>query len=36
MKVSAKKPMATVGIPASTSSAGLITLRTPGLAYSLR
>ena len=33
---SAKKPNTTVGIPASTSSAGLSTFRVPGLAYSLR
>ena len=36
MKVTAKKPIATVGMPARTSSVGLITLRTRGLAYSLR
>ena len=34
--VRAKKPNTTVGMPASTSSAGLRTLRTRGFAYSLR
>ena len=34
--VRAKKPKTTVGMPASTSSAGLRMLRTRGLAYSLR
>ena len=36
MKVSAKKPMTTLGMPASTSMAGFNTLRTLGFAYSLR
>ena len=36
MKLTAKKPIATVGMPARTSSTGLIVLRTRGEAYSLR
>ena len=36
MKVRAKKPIATVGMPARISSIGLTILRTRGLAYSLR
>ena len=35
-KVSAKKPKTTVGMPASTSSAGFSVWRTRGGAYSLR
>ena len=36
MKLAAKKPIATVGMPARISSTGLTVLRTRGLAYSLR
>ena len=36
MNSSAKKPKTTVGMPASTSSVGLSTLRALGLAYSER
>lgn len=35
-KVTAKTPIATVGIPASTSRTGFTTFLTRGLAYSLR